>query len=795
MMIKKVGTKAEVLENLSTRVSKSVILPLYYFTVRDWRKKHNEILNNISGQFGSQELIVRSSAIFEDGITESNAGKFRSYLKIDGGDRRSLESAIRGVISSFDKEESNQVLVQPMLQKVDWSGVVFTKNLNDGAPYYIVDYDDETGQTDSVTSGRGVHKTIWVHRRCPRDYLRSSRLRAIIEAVVEIEELEKNVALDIEFGLGNDGVVFVFQVRPLTTTNRWRTLFTDVVYDRIESVEAFVRERFRPKSGLFGSSNILGIMPDWNPAEMLGITPSILSTSLYRELITRDVWRRSRERMGYRQLPPEELMVVLGGRPYIDIRCSLNSFLPDGVDFSIGEKVVDTQLQILRDNPHYHDKLEFEVAVTCADFSVEKTLRDRFSGVLRSAERHEFGTQLRELTLKFLKQGQNSALLEADCRLSKLAHSFRRIRVSTNEKEPMGILSQVARNLHDSRECGTLPFAIMARHAFVAEALMRSAVSVGAISSERVSAFKSSIDTVTTEMVRSFQAVYQGRVSVADFLEQYGHLRPGTYEIRSQRYDERSDLFDGESVPEIGESEPFFLSPSERVMINRELSAAKFDNVTADELFEYARRVIKGREYGKFVFTRGLSDALSGLTKWGSLSGISVDMLALIDLKDIMATTREPVWSDFRLHFLAKAEEGEKLMELARVLKLGYLVRDVGDIYVAPVQRSAPNFVGTGRYVGKVVEVGLSASLNVKMSGKVVCIENADPGFDWIFTRGIAGLITKYGGANSHMAIRCAEFSMPAAIGCGEQLYAGVVAAGAVEMDVGSSTVRPVYGQ
>ena len=35
----------------------------------------------------------------------------------------------------------------------------------------------------------------------------------------------------------------------------------------------------------------------------------------------------------------------------------------------------------------------------------------------------------------------------------------------------------------------------------------------------------------------------------------------------------------------------------------------------------------------------------------------------------------------------------------------------------------------------------------------------------------IKGLITKYGGVNSHMAIRCAELSVPAAIGVGEVIY------------------------
>ena len=57
------------------------------------------------------------------------------------------------------------------------------------------------------------------------------------------------------------------------------------------------------------------------------------------------------------------------------------------------------------------------------------------------------------------------------------------------------------------------------------------------------------------------------------------------------------------------------------------------------------------------------------------------------------------------------------------------------------------------------------------IKGKIIIIPNADPGFDWIFSHDIAGLITQYGGANSHMAIRCAELGIPAAIGIGDKLY------------------------
>ena len=56
------------------------------------------------------------------------------------------------------------------------------------------------------------------------------------------------------------------------------------------------------------------------------------------------------------------------------------------------------------------------------------------------------------------------------------------------------------------------------------------------------------------------------------------------------------------------------------------------------------------------------------------------------------------------------------------------------------------------------------------LENSIVLIEGADPGFDWIFSFNIGGLITRYGGANSHMAIRCAEFNIPA-VGCGDHYF------------------------
>jgi phosphoenolpyruvate-protein kinase (PTS system EI component) len=71
-------------------------------------------------------------------------------------------------------------------------------------------------------------------------------------------------------------------------------------------------------------------------------------------------------------------------------------------------------------------------------------------------------------------------------------------------------------------------------------------------------------------------------------------------------------------------------------------------------------------------------------------------------------------------------------------------------------------------------------------------IPMADPGYDWLFGQNIAGLITMYGGANSHMAIRAAEFALPAAIGVGEKIYNGLVDARMLELSPRNKTIRAV---
>jgi phosphohistidine swiveling domain-containing protein len=131
----------------------------------------------------------------------------------------------------------------------------------------------------------------------------------------------------------------------------------------------------------------------------------------------------------------------------------------------------------------------------------------------------------------------------------------------------------------------------------------------------------------------------------------------------------------------------------------------------------------------------------------------------------------------------------------AFAFRLSHIISSPRDIYVATLNRSVPNFIGSGAVSGRVVELTANTPASFEIRDRIVCIENADPGFDWIFARQPKALITRFGGSNSHMAIRCAEFGLPAAIGCGEQIFQRIVSSGAVELNCPGKILRPLYDE
>ncbi len=782
------SSKADVLENLS-RYPELHIPPCYSFTSQNWANDSKAILDRIKELFPHKLLAVRSSCRKEDAEDLSCAGAFLSLLKIPADDQKALEDAINKVFSSYGEVAQNdQVLVQPMIENPAVTGVIMTRALADGSPYYTINYDDESGRTDSITGGTASSKTVHVFRAVRDQDFDSPRIRSFIALARHLEEICASDALDIEFCLDRENILHLLQVRPICSRHNWPEESGEVD-GFIDHIAKFIDQRTGPEEGIFGQRSILGVMPDWNPAEMIGILPRPLASSLYRYLITSNVWSSARKRMGYRDIPASELMLLVMGRPYIDVRASFNSFLPAGLDNITCEALVSAWLERLENNPQLHDKVEFEIAQTTLDFCFEQNMDQRYPGLLPQSRRNNFREALCKLTQKCLDLSSDGTMhqsLEAIAEL-RLRQSARPL--PQNGSPPP--LAKVNELIEECRRLGTLPFSILARHAFIAESLLRTAVSRGVIDAQRVKDFKFSIRTISGELSDEFLEVCKGQRDPKNFLRKYGHLRPGSYDILSPRYADREKLFSMAGAG--GKTHNGFFALKEEE--NKALAALLAENnlsISPAHLLEYARKAIEGRELAKFIFSRNLSDALEIMAMWGESQGFTRDDVSFMDLSAILDQKVAVLPENPRDCFARHVEINKKMFEKARALKLGYLIRSERDVFIAPQHRAAPNFIGIKEAIAQPLILNANSSCDTAMEGKIICIENADPGFDWIFTRNIAGLVTKFGGTNSHMAIRCAEYALPAAIGAGEKLFEKIASADRVELNPRAETLKTV---
>jgi phosphoenolpyruvate-protein kinase (PTS system EI component) len=142
-----------------------------------------------------------------------------------------------------------------------------------------------------------------------------------------------------------------------------------------------------------------------------------------------------------------------------------------------------------------------------------------------------------------------------------------------------------------------------------------------------------------------------------------------------------------------------------------------------------------------------------------------------------------------KLYLKQKIQEGKRWYQHVNKVETPHLITSVDDLDIIKHRTSQPNYVTDNMISAPVCKLSDIQDKN-DITGKIVMTEGADPGYDWIFLHSIEGLITKYGGAASHMTIRCAEFGLPAAIGCGEQLFDQLDQAQNVELNCTNKQIK-----
>lgn len=769
----KLGTKAETLSVLYGQLECAQVLPQYTFTVGEWNGKRKDIIQTFDGIKWNKSVIVRSSSLSEDTDVSSQAGKYESIADVKG--KLEFERAVDEVITSYDDLNSmNQVLVQPMLADVVICGVAFTLDPNTLGNYYVINY-DRTGSTSAITSGSGNESCLYYHFKASGAEIAPKELGNLIAALQELEDFFEQDNLDVEFAITADGNLYILQVRILCVGTTRVELARQK--DELERICRKIQCNQSPKPFLCGDRTAYSVMTDWNPAEMIGVRPKPLSMSLYREIITDSVWAYQRDNYGYRNLRSFPLMVDFCGLPYIDVRVSFNSFIPADLDEGISEKLVDYYLERLIQNPEKHDKAEFEIVYSCYTLDLPERIQVLREYGFTGEEIEKILVSLRNVTNQIIDYEGGLWRKDAE-KIQILEQRYEEILDSD-----MGEIEKIYWLIEDCKRYGTLPFAGLARAAFIAVQILQSLVACEIISRHDYELFMSGVNSVSSGMSVDFR-----EMSKNTFLKKYGHLRPGTYDISSARYDEAPDLyFNWEDVEDpVTGQELFRLSLEQLNQLKEKLVENGLRNDVL-ELMDFIKSVIEGREYGKFVFTKNLSKALQLIGEVGEREGISKEDCAYINIHTIMdmyASAR-----DFRTSLVETVAHGKANYELTRVITLPPFITKPEETYGFYYPDSEPNFITSGKAAGEICLLEKMLQ-TVDMSGRIVLIPSADPGYDWIFSRGICGFITMYGGANSHMAIRAGELGIPAAVGVGAKYFEIYKKAKILEIDALGKLIR-----
>lgn len=744
------STKAQTLLFLKDRLRSSRILPLEIIKVVEWRLDPARCLKKVEKKLGLISFIVRSSSKAEDLKQNSNAGVFKTIQNVSF---QNLSDAIDEVIASYGAlNPDDEVLIQPMLNDVISSGVAFSHDPSTSSPYRTINISSGSN-TAQVTNGIGG-ELFQIAAESPVTV--RPMIRAVLNMVEELLVIFDDEPLDCEFAITLDNnveILWLLQVRQLVLRSRAEPVAEQTA--RLINLENRLRVLMKPHPLCLGKTTIYGVMPDWNPAEIIGLRPGALALSLYKDLITDSIWAFQRNNYGYRNLRSFPLMVDFCGTPYVDARVSFNSFIPADLDEPLAENLVDYYLNTLRLDPSLHDKIEFEIVFACHTFDIRDRIRKLKIAKFSENDCLTIVKSLKCLTEKIIDPKSGYWIADA-AKVQKL--KIRREKILSSGLDPA---TRIYWLLEDAKRFGSLPFAGLARAAFIAVANLNSLVELDVFSKQDALDFMLNLSTVSKSL-----STDRNTLTKAEFLDIYGHLRPGTYDITTKRYDEDPEFyFDWENRDTADKQQTNFLIDSAQFKKIAKLQETHGFNPEPFALINFFKTSIELRELAKFEFTHNVSDALQGLIELGEMHDFSRSEMAFCDISvisQILTSSENP-----RKIIERSVRDGEDKYQSNMRISLPPLIANPQDVWSFESPPNKPNFITQRQIMGKVA----TQLRRAELAEKIVLIPNADPGYDWIFSSGIIGLITAWGGANSHMAIRASEIGLPAAIGVGERLF------------------------
>lgn len=716
----------------------------FYFKLSFFLKNKEKILNDIKKKF-KNKIIIRSASYDEDNKI-SNAGKYLSIPNISSKDLDEVRNSIIKVFKSFGKKKNkNYIFIQEYIENASVVGVIFTSDPNNGAPFRTINFNN-SNSTDLITSGKSNGEICYYFRDIKKKDLKQNT-KKIETTIRKIENKFSKITLDIEF-LILKNKIYILQVRQLNASINDKINFKKSLRD----LEKKILKMKHETAHLIGKKRYYSTMTDWNPAEIVGLKPKPLAISLYESLITDEIWAESRKDLGYNDTTKIPLLYSFLGTPYIDLRTDINSFLIPNLSKKIQEKLINFYFNKFEKNPYkLYDKIESSLVINCISLDINKYKKLLRESALSKKEKDEIINKYINLTSKIIfKLNDNIKRYESGEYLLN-----QQVKSKNSPINKIYLLHNICKNY------GTLPFANLARMAFIGVEFVNSFEKLNIISSDEKKNFLETNKSISQEMYEVLKK------SKSKFLNIYGHLRPNTYEILNPNYKENFKNYFKKIKRKETRLKKFSFSENQKKKINYYLKKNKYKKIDANILINFIESSIYQREKSKLFFTKIINSIFTELKILSKRIGLKETNLSYLNIKNVLSLYNNFSHYDIIKNLNKDIWENKKTFKYNKNFNLPSIILSKKDIYYFEEKKASPTFITNKKIISKFTILG-KLSKKSDLNDKIICIENADPGYDFIFNYKINGLITAFGGPNSHMSIRCNEFSIPAAIGVGE---------------------------
>ena len=728
------GNKAKNLEFVANHTD----IKIPYF--RELSLKDLENINEILHDF-SEEIMIRSNSSNEDLESSSNAGKYLSIGPISKKRIDDIKESWSQVLNSYEKDSNQTVILQDYVKNAKIVSVLTSFKVGTDSLYRSFSIYNGP-ETDAVTSGKyNQIKNFYIHRsinKLPKKY---DEYSIYLKVLIKLENLFGNKHLDIEMVLDNNFSPLLLQVRPLME----RKVNKDLIFTEKKIIEQNVKKYSALKETTkdrFGVNQLFSNMSDMNPAEMIGKKPDNVAFGLYKFMFTDSTWNIQRGEFGYRKYKPAKLMELFNNVAYINVNHSLNSFLTPSLQIDSCEKIILHQLKKLKENPHLHDSIEFNISRSSYVFDTEDEFAVEYKNIISPGEIQKWHQDLIKID-RF-----NKSTLEKNNKVILKAFSLLDENFQYSKKE----------NIKFIRDNMALPFTHHSRLGFVYFAQLNNLLKKDVITEAQKNSLLLSVKSISTKMKSDAYQVKLGKKSLSSFLDIYGHIRAGNYNLTSSNL--KNNLEFTELLIQNSEKQDENISLQKVIFSNIdkyfELNNIPYTAATWVEMFQTA---IATRENSKFYYTKGIDGILNEIEKQN-----------LSDKKF------------FQRLGIGFNEENTINLNLKNTL-MPDLISSSDDFYLYEEMSKNGNYIGQGTVSGKVLLLDNYSNQPYDLDNKIVAIPAADPGWDWIFNYKIKSLITQYGGPNSHMAIRCAEHNIPAILGVGENNFSMITTSQSLSID------------